>query len=129
MQTKDYIAYLNSGKKNHVLKAIDYFDDLFYYDKAISDEDYFELVVVITNEIERDSDNEISLVLLGLLGSSFYSDREKGQISTITFRNALEYVTKNKSRVFRKILEPLRGNVQFDPILKPYFKEIDRNKS
>lgn len=129
MQTKDYTAYLKNGKKKHVITAIDYFDDLFYYDKAISDEDYFDLVVVITHEIEKDSDNEISSILLGLLGSSFYSDRENGQISTTTFRDAIAYMTKNRSRVFRRILEPLRDNVQLNSILKPYFEEIDSNKS
>lgn len=125
MKTEGYIKILKDGNKWEINKAIDYFGDLFYYDKVISDKDYIDLVIVITDKIQVDSTSEESFELLGILNSSFYTDKTDNFISTETFQKAINYIAEKKNRFFYQILEPLKSNENFILILKPYFDELD----
>jgi len=126
MTTKDFIKKLNSKDSSESVKAIEYFDNLFYNDLSISDDNYVSLIKTITDKLLDPNDKDDKTDLFGIVSSSFYTNKPEGIISHNAFKEAIEYLSESNDPLFGEILQPFLQQPKLKPIILDYYSRIKK---
>ncbi|WP_107040419.1 hypothetical protein [Brumimicrobium mesophilum] len=125
MQIENQISNLNSPNKTEVEQAIDYFEDFFYFDKEISDNNYVLVIKTLVDKILNPDDDYNKNFLFGTISSAMYSSDPKGCVSTKAYHEAILCMTKSNDPIFRLLLEDFTF---IDELKNPILNYLERSK-
>ncbi|MFK7787214.1 MAG: hypothetical protein AB8B56_18980 [Crocinitomicaceae bacterium] len=124
VNTSNYILQLSSNNRAEVLEAIEYFEELFYFDLAISDEEYVNVTKVLVDKLTDPNDSIDKQDIFCVIESSLYTNDPSGTVSPEAFCEALSYIANSRNPIFREILKPHLSMEKIKPIISDYFDSI-----
>ena len=126
MNIATQLQKLKSSNQNEADEALSQLNDHFYFDQAMTNEDFLLVVKTLIEMIINQHHSLFETDLLALLESNLYSNGEK-VVEPDVFKTAIQSIANTKSKVFFELLKPFKNSPAFEEELKAHFDIVERN--
>ena len=126
MNIETQLQKLKSSNQNEADEALSQLNDHFYFDQAMTNEDFLLVVKTLIEMIINQHHSLFETDLLALLESNLYSNGEK-VVEPDVFKTAIQSIANTKSKVFFELLKPFKNSPAFEEELKAHFDIVERN--
>lgn len=126
MDISTQLQKLKSLNQSEADDALSQMNDHFYFDQAITSEDFLLVVKTLFEMILLQNHTILETDLLAVLDSSLYSNGEK-IVEPDVFKTAIQSIAITKNQVFHELLKPFRNSPAFEEELKAHFDIVERN--